>query len=453
MREGISTPYPEDGGASSLSYTAGVNGPVWAAPAGAALALLAIWGSLHFLRKRRLIADIPTSKADGVFIGLVELKGRAESGRPLTSYLAERPCVLYSWSIQEHWSRTVVETVKDSDGKTRTQTRTETGWTSVADGGEQIPFYVADDSGAVRVVPDGAKIEPLEVYAERCGRGDPLYYGKGPSTSVANSTHERRFHETAIPLGAELYVVGQAREREDVVAPEIAAAADAPIFLISTRTEGEVGSGLTATSWVFGLLAMFAATGGALLASRKPWIGGVAAAGALAVWGVGWVWTAYNSLVNLRQRVRQAASRVDVELKRRADLIPRLVGTVEGLRDHERTLQAQVAALRAQAGATRPGEPGPDPEALLPAVRTVVERYPELKAQEAFLKLQEELAETEQRLALARSYFNEIASFFNTRLEQVPDRFLAGLGAMKPAALIGAAGFERAPVAVDFASG
>jgi hypothetical protein len=432
-----------------------VNDVPWGVPVGvgALFCLLALWGSLRFVRKRRLIADIPTSKAEGVFIGLVELKGRAESGRPLASYLAGRACVHYAWTVEEHWSRTVVETVRDHDGKTSTRTRTESGWSTVANGGETIPFYVADETGAVRVDPDGARIEAVEVFSDHARRGDPLYYAKGPSTSVANSTHERRFREEAIPLGAALYVVGQAREREDVVAPEIAAASDAPLFLISMRSEAEVGKGWTAGVWICGILALGAAGGGTWLASRDPWFTAGAVGAAWGAWVAGWIWTAYNSLVNLRQRVRQAASRVDVELKRRADLIPRLVATVEGLRDHERTVQAQVAALRAQAGATRPGEPGPDPQAVLPAVRTVVERYPELQAQEAFLNLQEALVETEQRLALARAYFNEIATFFNTRLEQVPDRFLAGLGAMRPAALIGAAGFERAPVAVDFRGG
>ncbi len=430
-----------------------MQGPAWLAAAGGVLALLLAWNSLRLLRRRRLIADIPTSKAEGVFIGLVELKGRAECGRPLTSYLAATSCVHYAWSVEEHWSRTVTETVRDADGKTRTQTRTESGWKTVAEGGERISFYVVDETGAVRVVPDGAKVEAVEVFSRSCRRGDDLYYGKGPPTSVADSTQERRFREQAVPLGAALYVVGQAREREDVVAPEIAASADAPLFLISTRTEEQVGGGLTGWSWFCGVLALLAAAAGVGFATRHPgWAAGGAGT-ALWVWALGWVWTAYNSLVNLRQRVRQAASRVDVELKRRSDLIPRLVGTVEGLRDHERTVQAQVASLRAQAGATRPGESGPDPEAVLPALRVVLERYPELKAQEAFLKLQEALVKTEQRLALARSYYNEIATFFNTRLEQVPDRFLAGLGAMKPAPLIAAAGFERAPVAVDFGKG
>lgn len=431
----------------------------WMLPAavGGLLALLAVGGSLAFVRKRRLLADIPTSKADGVFIGFVEIKGRAEVGTPLTSYLAAKPCVHYAWSVEEHWSRTVVRTVTDTDGKSRLETRTESGWTNVARGGESIPFYVADDTGAVRVVPEGAKIEALNVFSRSCGRGDALYYGKGPSTSIGDSTHERRFSESAIPLGVSLYVVGQAREREDVVAPEIAFAKDAPLFLISTRTEAQVGSGLSAWACFLGILSLLAAGGAAGVAlhleqvTEAPRIA-AAVAGAVGaaclLWAIGWIWTAYNSLVNLRQRVRQAASLVDVELKRRADLIPNLVKAVEGLRDHERAVQERVADLRAQAGATRPGESGPDPHALLPAVRTLAERYPELKAQPAFLALQEALTETEERLALARSYFNEIATFYNTRLEQVPDRFLAA--AMKPAPLIAAAGFERAAVNVKF---
>ncbi|HYV26416.1 MAG TPA: LemA family protein, partial [Candidatus Eisenbacteria bacterium] len=83
----------------------------------------------------------------------------------------------------------------------------------------------------------------------------------------------------------------------------------------------------------------------------------------------------------------------------------------------------------------------------------VAERYPELKAQETFLNLQKNLIDTEQRIALARGYFNEIATHYNTHLEQVPDRFVAAMGAMQPQALMAAADFERAAVKVEFSSG
>jgi len=88
------------------------------------------------LRRKRLIDDVPTSKTQGVFIGLAELKGTAESEVPLTSYLAGISCVQYVWQVDEHWSRTVHETYTDAKGHTQTRTRTESGWTKVAGGGE-----------------------------------------------------------------------------------------------------------------------------------------------------------------------------------------------------------------------------------------------------------------------------------------------------------------------------
>jgi hypothetical protein len=86
---------------------------------------------------------------------------------------------------------------------------------------------------------------------------------------------------------------------------------------------------------------------------------------------------------------------------------------------------------------------------VLPAIRAITERYPELKANASFLELQESLIETEQRIALARGYFNEIAAGYNTCLEVVPDRFVASLGVLKPQPLLAAADFERAAVSVE----
>jgi hypothetical protein len=79
----------------------------------------------------------------------------------------------------------------------------------------------------------------------------------------------------------------------------------------------------------------------------------------------------------------------------------------------------------------------------------IAERYPELKANESFLALQKTLSDTEQRIALARGYFNDIATHYNTRLETVPERYVASLGAMKPQPLMEANDFERAPVTVS----
>src|SRR5436309_11075242 len=167
---------------------------------GGVLALVCLVFALRSGKRKRLVDNLPTSKTTGVFIGLVELKGTAEAAQPLRSYLAGQPCVLYQWLIEEHWSRTVTETYTDSDGKTRSRTRHESGWKTVADGGEMIPFYLRDDCGVIQVRPEGAKIEPATIFDETCGASDPLYYGKGPEHAVPDSDYRRRFTETAIPL-------------------------------------------------------------------------------------------------------------------------------------------------------------------------------------------------------------------------------------------------------------
>jgi len=429
---------------------------VWA---GTALALLCLLLASYFGKRRRLVEDLPTSKTTGVFIGLVELKGTAEAEQSLTSYLAGAKCVLYSWSVAEQWSRTVTETYTDSEGKQQTRTRYESGSTTVAEGDEAIPFYLKDDCGVIRIVPDGAKIEPQIIFSQTCDRSDPLYYGKGPEHAVPDSDHRRCFTETAIPLHAQLYVMGQARERNDVVAAEIAHNPSAPMFLISTRTEKEVRSGLQWGFRILTVLGMIFFVGGFIARDMERHIDPAAkwaayffpALGYLGIAIVGWVWMVYNSLVNLRQRVRQGWSQVDVQLKRRSDLIPNLVQTVKGLRDYERALQTELAELRSQLEATPPGVEGPDHRAVSKTLIAVAEKYPELKAQESFLNLHKHLVETEERIALARGYFNEIATFYNTRLQVVPERFVAMLAGLKPQALMMAEGFERPPVTVNLA--
>jgi hypothetical protein len=433
--------------------------PTFAPVIGIALGLLFLLGSMRLRRKRRLIDDLPTAKTQGVFIGLVELKGTAETEAPLTAYLSAQRCVQYAYHVDEHWSRTVTETYTDKDGKTRTRTKHESGWTTVAQGGEMAPFYLQDDTGVVQVRPEGAKLETAGLFDVTCNRGDTLYYAKGPALAVANSDHRRRFVETGLPLHVPLYLVGQARERTDVVAPEIAADKEAPMFLISTRSEEKVRAGLGRGIWVLAILGALAFPAGwawrqgalhqPLPAAWPQYLELLAAYVTLSV--LGWVWMAFNSLVGLRNRVRQAWSLIDVQLKRRHDLIPRLVETVAALRTHEASTQTAVAQLRGQMEATPPGVSGPDFSGCAPALRAVAEAYPNLKSDTAFLALQQQLVETEQRVALARSYFNDIATYLNTRREIVPDRWIAALGGIQPQALLAAEDFERAAVTVKLA--
>jgi len=439
-----------------------MQGEVWGFLIGGVIVVgLCLGGNLRGLRRRRLLADTPTSKVLGVFIGMTELNGTAEAVEPLTSFLAGNSNVHYAWKVEESWSRTVTETYTDSDGKSQTRTKHESGWTTVANGGESIPFYLQDDTGAILIRPEGAQLDTTAFFSETVGRLNPLYYGKGPAHAVADSDGRRRFVEEGIPLHAPLYLMGRAQEREDVVAPEIAASPDADIFLISTRSEAKVQASMGRWAWLWGLLGLLITCLPLIMVVAEkaqkfpevllPWVGLPPVVFAMA-WVVGWVWMVFNSIVGLRQRVRRGWSLIDVQLKRRHDLIPRLTAVLDGLSSHEQEVQTAVAELRTQSTATTPGSKGADPMGVAGSLRAVVEKYPELTAQEGFSDLHSELVQTEQRVALARSYYNDIATEFATRLEVIPDRWVSALIRMKPEPLFNAVAFERAAVTVDFST-
>lgn len=426
---------------------------------GAGVAAISLLGAVGSGRRNRLLDDLPTSKTQGVFIGLVELKGTAEAepARVLTSHLAEIPCVHYAWRVEEHWSRTVTTT----DSKGNRVTRHESGWTTMAEGGQTAEFFLKDESGTILVHPQGAKIEAKGVFEETCRTGDPLYYGKGPPQSCSHSDFRRRFVEQALPLHQPIYLVGQSRAREDVAAAEIAYDPRADLYLISVRPEEEISAGYRHGFWGMALLGLILAVGGLILGdklwegrgypldldARLPTYFGAGMA-YLAAWVALAGLMIYNSIVGLRQRVAQGWSQVDVMLKRRADLIPNLIATVQAMKDHEREVQAVVADLRGQLRATPPGKPGDNFHALGAEVAVLAERYPALHSNEAFLNLQRQLIDTEDRIALARAYYNDIATFYNTRLETMPDGMLARLTGMTPCDLMRADGFERASVQV-----
>jgi LemA protein len=145
-----------------------------------------------------------------------------------------------------------------------------------------------------------------------------------------------------------------------------------------------------------------------------------------------WVAGTYNRLVAVRQHLRDSWSGVDVELKRRYDLIPNLVETVKGYASHERETLEKVIQLRNQAVASTggPAQQAKDEAALVGALRqlaVVVENYPQLKADGGFQQLQGQLAETEDRIASARRLYNGNAREMNTLVESFPPNIIAGL--------------------------
>ena len=144
-----------------------------------------------------------------------------------------------------------------------------------------------------------------------------------------------------------------------------------------------------------------------------------------------WAIKLYNSLIQLKVRSENAWSDVDVQLKRRYDLIPNIVATVEGYAKHERTTLQSVIDARAKAmGATGVAEKGQAENILsgtLKSLFAVAENYPQLKANENFLKLQSSLSEIEEVISQARRYYNAVVRDLNTQLELFPNNILAGI--------------------------
>ena len=142
-----------------------------------------------------------------------------------------------------------------------------------------------------------------------------------------------------------------------------------------------------------------------------------------------WFLATYNMLVSLRVRLDNAWSQIDIQLKRRHDLIPNLVETVKGYMNFERDTLERVIKARSQAvQATGLKDKAEAENFLTQTLRSlfaVVERYPDLKADQNVLKLQEELTSTENRISFARQYYNDEAARYNTQIQVVPITFVA----------------------------
>ena len=163
----------------------------------------------------------------------------------------------------------------------------------------------------------------------------------------------------------------------------------------------------------------------------------------------------YNNLVRLRQKVKNAWSQIDVHLQRRFDLIPNLVETVKGYMKHEEGTLTKIAELRTSwANATSVSEKAELNNQLSSTLKTIMavsESYPELKANQNFSELQQELQNTENKLTFARQFYNDSATIYNTKLEVVPSNIIASMFHFEPAELFKVDSEEaRKNVKVDF---
>jgi LemA protein len=162
----------------------------------------------------------------------------------------------------------------------------------------------------------------------------------------------------------------------------------------------------------------------------------------------------YNSLASTKVKIAEAWSQIDVQLKRRVDLIPNLVETVKGYASHEKEVFENVTQARsALMGAKTPEEAGKADLALGGALKSlfaVAEAYPELKAQEGFINLQKELSDTEDKVSYSRQFFNSVVRQFNEKLVVFPNNVIAGILGFKAETFFQTEEAEKAPVKVQF---
>ncbi len=162
----------------------------------------------------------------------------------------------------------------------------------------------------------------------------------------------------------------------------------------------------------------------------------------------------YNKLAKLKVRIEEAWSQIDVQLKRRADLIPNLVETVKGYASHEKEVFQRVTEARsALMNASNPKEAGLADQQLQGALKSlfaVAEAYPELKAQEGFINLQKELSDTEDKVAYSRQFYNSVVRDFNSMLAVFPTNIVGNMLGYSKHEFFEASEEDRESVEVSF---
>lgn len=167
-----------------------------------------------------------------------------------------------------------------------------------------------------------------------------------------------------------------------------------------------------------------------------------------------YVWMIYNGLVTAKLRVTEALSQIDILLKRRTDLIPNLIETVKGYAKHEKGLMEEVTKARTDLMHARSTEKKAEANNMLSdtlkSLFAVAENYPNLKANENFAKLQDELADTENKISYSRQFYNSNVLDYNTKIAIFPNSIIASMFGFKPETFFAATEEERKNVKVSF---
>jgi hypothetical protein len=402
------------------------------------LACLFWWRSVVLFK--RTVEDVPTSKVKGVFFGLNEVKGSVKSDAPLQTYLTEKPSVWYEWSISEHWKKT--ERYRDKDGNRKT--RTKSGWRKVDSGGNFQSFFLKDDTGELLIEPEGAKVDAPSTMSFSCSPTDPFYYEKGPDRAIANSTHRRRFSERSLTPNDELYILGPAKLRQEVAKPMIAQSKEAKYYFISTKSESQIIRSKNVWAFIIIIFSFLAAlvvpvvtisveTGVEPQEAMLENPGWIFLSGLifLAVASLFYLTILYNGLIRVHNRLIHAMGLIEIQLKRRHDLIPRLLKCVKGFASYETEVQELLASCRSSGANGTSREAGEVAEkinqgaGLIRGLFVLSENYPDLSADQNYDSFMTALLDTEDRIALARQFYNDSLLALQDRLLTFPDVLVA----------------------------
>ena len=394
-----------------------------------AIGLLLMYGGYGELRKKRQVENVPTSKAAGVTIGLNELTGTAETDAPLISPLSNRECIFYTYQVLEHRKNDSSGNKSSIDlggmhngAAAQSEANADDNWHVIDSGTDNCDFQLRDETGSIQVRPTtkklmGQSINLVQYFPslsvdEKCAPGDPMYDAASASGSNGRKRH---LQEWIIPHGDETYVMGPVHLRDDILELEVAANPDtADIdhhFVIAPGDEQSVSSTYfwkSVGNYFGGLLLGAIAVGGGVVHAGQddlpvaftehlPIALGIVAALWLALIVALYLKTVYDGLVEVKNREQRAWSMLDVEFKRRHDLIPKLVEICQSIAGHERQLQEATARVRSAPSAVDGADPEEAAQAIdrqteaLSGIFALAEDYPEITTDQHFQTLMEQL--------------------------------------------------------------
>ncbi|MFB6355772.1 MAG: LemA family protein, partial [bacterium] len=354
--------------------------------------------------KKRFMENLPTVKIPGVTYGLNEIKGKPsipDDVDLLTGPLSEKPCIYYHYEIKE----------KDGDDN----------WDTVEEESRHVPFRCDDGEGSIKVNPNGA-----DITSEH---------------SMSKVRGDRKYIEKWIEPDDELYILGPTRVDEDTGTEleigDTEEHEDDP-YMITNRSESEHKTAKTrAGFWGLdialnmGILLVMVLFG--LYGAFSPITYFVSSASVLGFSFLFFIGFSYNDFIYVQQRTEKAWGNIEVSLKKRADLIPRLVDVVKGYIEHEREVLENLSEIRDQSASPSNLTPAIANELLqnemtaMDDLSAISEEYPELKANENMKKLMDQMVEMENEVALMREGYNKAVERYNVRLRSFPDVVFANM--------------------------